>query len=68
MRSSEATAFVKSEWTFAGFQSFGKLRQKRLRTVLRFSVWFRKLFFFFFLMIMVDRTMYGAGWGHEPTR
>jgi hypothetical protein len=46
MRSSEAMAFVKSDWTFAVFQSFGKLRQKKLKTVLRFSVWFRKLFFF----------------------
>ncbi|SAL95045.1 hypothetical protein [Absidia glauca] len=45
MRSSAATAFVNSEWPFAVFQPAGKLRQKKLRTVLRFSFRFRKLFF-----------------------
>jgi hypothetical protein len=45
-RRSEATTFVKSEWTFAVFQSFEKLRQKKLKIVLRFSVWFLKTFYF----------------------
>ena len=45
MRSSEATAFVKSEWTFAGFQPFGKLRQKsRWEPFSGFRFGFRKLF------------------------
>ncbi|SAL96732.1 hypothetical protein [Absidia glauca] len=51
MRSSAATAFVNSESTFAGFQPVGKLRQKKLRTVLRFSFWFRKLFFEKFMVL-----------------
>ncbi|SAM02490.1 hypothetical protein [Absidia glauca] len=38
MRSSAATAFVNSEWPFAVFQPVGKLRQKKLRTVLRLNV------------------------------
>jgi hypothetical protein len=45
MRSSAAMAFVKADLAFAVFQPFGKLRQKKLRTVLRFWFWFRKLFF-----------------------
>jgi hypothetical protein len=49
MRSSAATAFVTSEMTFAVFQPFGKLRQKKLRTVLRFLFWFRKLFLEMFM-------------------
>ncbi|SAM04746.1 hypothetical protein [Absidia glauca] len=32
MRSSATAAFVNSEWTFAGFQPFEKLRQKKFRT------------------------------------
>ncbi|SAM00705.1 hypothetical protein [Absidia glauca] len=51
MRSSAATAFVNSELTFAVFQPVGKLRQKKLRTVLRFSFWFRKLFFEKFMVL-----------------
>jgi hypothetical protein len=51
MRSSEAMAILKSEWTFAVFQPFGKLRQKKLRTVLRFWFWFRKLFFQRFMVL-----------------
>ncbi|SAM09413.1 hypothetical protein [Absidia glauca] len=51
MRSSAATAFVNPEWTFAVFQPVGKLRQEKLRTVLRFSVWFPKLFFEKFMVL-----------------
>jgi hypothetical protein len=51
MRSSAATAFVKSEMTFAVFQPFGKLRQKKLRTVPSFWFWFRKLFIEMFMVL-----------------
>jgi len=51
MHSSAATAFVKSEMTFAVFQPFGKLRQKKMRTVLRFWFWFRKLFCEVFMVL-----------------
>jgi hypothetical protein len=44
MRSSDTMAFVKADLAFAVFQPFGKLRQKKLRTALRFWFWFRKLF------------------------
>jgi hypothetical protein len=46
MRKSAAMAFVNSEWAFAVFQSFGKLRQKsRWNRSQVFSLGFRKLFF-----------------------
>jgi hypothetical protein len=46
MRSSAAMAFVNSEWTFAVFQLLENSAKKVVGTVLRFSVWFSKTFFF----------------------
>jgi hypothetical protein len=46
MCSSEATAFVNSEWTFAVFQPFKKLRQKsRWNRSQVFSLVFENFFF-----------------------